>query len=215
MSHGRACTRVSYEGKNWGEGAENILVIVVFMWKETGKEKIIATGRILELYEKEWEIDGRIKLFENARRPPGVRLIFERDAKILLTREFRGEHKTFDYRLPGGKVFDRITDMKAYTGDMLEAARNAAVIEAREECGITLELQNLELFRLSACGATIEWDLYYFITRDFEFRGTQDLGEDEFITFDWYTEEQVVGLVRSGQISEDRTKGILWEYFLR
>jgi len=27
------------------------------MWKETGKENILATGRIIELYEKEYEIE--------------------------------------------------------------------------------------------------------------------------------------------------------------
>lgn len=185
------------------------------MWKETGKENILATGRIIELYEKEWEIDGRIKLFENARRPPGVRLIFERENTILLTKEFRGEHKVFDYRLPGGKVFDRIADMKAYTGEMIEAAISAAVIEAQEECGMIVKKEDIELFSLSHCGATIDWDLYYFIIREFQMTASQDLGEDEFITFDWYTERQIIDLVRSGQISEDRTKGVLWEYFLK
>jgi hypothetical protein len=48
------------------------------MWKDTGITHILATGRILELYEKEWEIDGKIKRFENARRPPWVRMIFEK-----------------------------------------------------------------------------------------------------------------------------------------
>lgn len=84
------------------------------MWKETGKINILATGRIIELYEKEFDFDGNMRLFEYARRPPGVRLLFERDGKILLTKEYRDEHANFDYRLPGGKVFDRITDMKAY-----------------------------------------------------------------------------------------------------
>lgn len=185
------------------------------MWKETGKENILATGRIIELYEKEYEIEWKIKLFENARRPPGVRLIFEREWKILLTKEYRGEHKTFDYRLPGGKVFDRIVDMKAYTWDMLDATWTAAIIEAKEECGIIIEPRNIELFSLSHCGATIEWDLYYFIVREFQMTGAQDLGEGEYITFDWYTQDEVIEFVRTWQMSEDRTKGVLWEYFLK
>lgn len=48
------------------------------MWKETGKINILATGRITELCEVEYEIDGKLKMFENARRPPGVRLLFEK-----------------------------------------------------------------------------------------------------------------------------------------
>ena len=98
---------------------------------------------------------------------------------------------------------------------MLEAAKDAAIIEAKEECGIIVKRQDIEFFSISHCGSMIEWDLYYFIVRIFVPGEQEGLGEDEFITFDWYTEEQVVDLVRSGQISEDRTKGILWEYFLK
>jgi hypothetical protein len=85
--------------------------------------------------------------------------------------------------------------MKAYEGDMLEAAKNAAMIEAKEECGILIRKENIELFSISHCGATIEWDLYYFIIRDFEETGTQDLGEGEYITFDWYKKEEIVEFV--------------------
>jgi ADP-ribose pyrophosphatase len=98
---------------------------------------------------------------------------------------------------------------------MLDAARTAAIIEAKEECGIIIQPENIELFSLSHCGATIEWDLYYFIIREFEMTGAQDLGEGEYITFDWYTQDEVIEFVRSGQMSEDRTKGVLWEYFLK
>jgi 8-oxo-dGTP pyrophosphatase MutT (NUDIX family) len=154
-------------------------------------------------------------MFENARRPPGVRLLFQKDSKILLTKEYRSEHKIFDYRLPGGKVFDRIVDMDKFTGKMIDAATNAAIIEAREECGIIVNPDNLELLNISHCGATIEWDLYYFIIRDFTETGKQNLGDDEFITFDWYTQDEIIDLVKNKSISEDRTKGILWEYFLK
>ncbi len=185
------------------------------MWKETGKINILITGRIIELYEKEYEIKGKFKMFENARRPPGVRLLFEKDWKILLTKEYRSEYKAFDYRLPGGKVFDTLAKMKDYTWDMIEAAKTAAIIEAKEECGITVGENDLELLSVSHCGATIEWDLYYFIIREFVLTDEQELGEDEYITFDWYTYEQIVDLVSHWCISEDRTKGILWEYFLK
>ncbi|MBX9809018.1 NUDIX domain-containing protein [Candidatus Gracilibacteria bacterium] len=185
------------------------------MWKETGKINIIATGQIIELYEKEYEIDGKLKMFENARRPPGVRLLFEKVGKILLTKEYRSEHNGFDYRLPGGKVFDRIADMKQFTGDILDAAKNAAIIEAQEECGIVVDKKDLELFTTSHCGATIEWDLYYFIVQKFILTDIQALEEGEYITFDWYSEDEIIDLARNGSISEDRTKGVLWEYFLK
>ena len=89
---------------------------------------------------------------------------------------------------------------------MLDAAKNAAIIEAREECGIEVEIENLELLSISHCGATIEWDLYYFLVRDFTETGTQDLGEGKYITLDWYSREDITELVRDKKISEDRTK---------
>lgn len=80
---------------------------------------------------------------------------------------------------------------------MLEAAKDAAIIEAKEECGIIVQSENLELFSISHCGATIEWDLYYFIVREFVMTDTQDLGEGEYITYDWYSQDQIVDLVRN------------------
>jgi len=49
-------------------------------------------------------------VFETARRAPGVRLIIVRDGQMLITREFRNELDDYDYRLPGGKVFDTLDE---------------------------------------------------------------------------------------------------------
>lgn len=70
------------------------------MWTKTGKENILGSGRIVELIEYEVDLGNKKKMFELARRAPGVRMIFERKDKILLTREFRGENDGYDYRLP-------------------------------------------------------------------------------------------------------------------
>src|ERR1041384_1882054 len=72
--------------------------------------------------KKEWEIVFKGSLiavekhitkgFERAVRPPGVRLILQNEAgEILMTKEFRKEQGKYDYRLPGGKVFD---DLESY-----------------------------------------------------------------------------------------------------
>ncbi len=89
----------------------------------TGHENILAAGKMLELVQFEVDIAGKKKTFETARRAPGVRLIFERDGKILLSREYRREIASYDYRLPGGKVFDTLTEFKAFEGDIAVAAR--------------------------------------------------------------------------------------------
>jgi hypothetical protein len=76
-------------------------------------ENIVAKGKIFELVQLE-QPDGRI--FEVARRTPGVRLIIPDYAteKILLTKEFRRELNDFDYRLPGGKVFDTLDEFELH-----------------------------------------------------------------------------------------------------
>jgi len=60
---------VSVERENCITQTQNILIEKI-MWKETGNVHILATGKLLELYEKEYEIEGKRKVFENVRRPP-------------------------------------------------------------------------------------------------------------------------------------------------
>lgn len=89
-------------------------------------EQIDYSGSIFEIVRQE-QPDGRF--FEIARRAPGVRLIItdKEQEKLLLTREFRQELQDWDYRLPGGKVFDTLEEYSKFRdsgGDMvLELAK--------------------------------------------------------------------------------------------
>src|SRR5258707_8180761 len=101
------------------------------------KEIIQATGRIFELVQIP-KPDGRV--FEVARRAPGVRLVIADKTKkqVLLTREHRWELDGWDYRLPGGKVFDTIKEFETFrqSGEpILAAATKKAKEEAAEEAG--------------------------------------------------------------------------------
>lgn len=71
-------------------------------------EKIIAEGNMFEIVHQDFDLgSGKIKTFEFARRSPGTRAIVKNAVgEILMTREYRLETQGFDYRLPGGKVFD-------------------------------------------------------------------------------------------------------------
>jgi hypothetical protein len=59
----------------------------------------------------------KTKGFEHAVRPPGLRLVLKKDGRIVLTKEYRSEYNAFDYRLPGGKVFDSLEAFLAVRGD--------------------------------------------------------------------------------------------------
>lgn len=168
-------------------------------------EKITHSGRIIEVVEHEVEHKGKKKIFEVARRSPGTRLIIPKGDTILITSEFRHEIGAYDYRLPGGKVFDTLDEYHAALineTDINVAAANAAIKEAHEEVGV--EVESLSLFHKSTCGATMVWDLFYFVVGKFT-ESEQHLEEGEDITFQYIPREKVKEMCFDGSISEERS----------
>lgn len=183
------------------------------------KEEIRYKGKIFEVVLESVEIDGKILEFEKVRRSPGVRLIIgDGQGNILLTREFRRELLKFDYRLPGGKVFDSLDEFNEFkqgNGDIVERAKQAAIKEAREETGYVLPA--LEHYSTSKLGATVEWDLHYFVAWvDKSEQGTQELEVGENIEVVWLGEEEVRRLIlESDTFSEERSVATLMKFFHR
>jgi 8-oxo-dGTP pyrophosphatase MutT (NUDIX family) len=174
-------------------------------------EKTMYSGKIFEVIQKEINLGKTTKIFEIARRSPGTRLLIIKDKKILIAKEYRHEHKGYDYRLPGGKVFDTLKEYsdKCKSNNILQFAIDAAKKECLEETGLIAK--KIKLYYISKAGATIEWDLYYFIVTDFT-ESKQQLEEGEDITFEWKTFKEVKKLCLSNKINEDRTIGILLKY---
>jgi 8-oxo-dGTP pyrophosphatase MutT (NUDIX family) len=176
-------------------------------WKMVFKGDLLA----IEKHEK--------KGFERAVRAPGVRLILKNDKdEFLLTKEFRSEINAHDYRLPGGKVLDSLTEFLAIRDNPQElerAAERAARLEAKQETGVD-EIHNLTLLTKSGAGASVSWDLYYF-TGNIGAMSEQELEEDERergIEVGFYTKENVLEMLKSGEIGEARTIGVLFKYLL-
>lgn len=176
-------------------------------------ETILFQWKIIEVVSQE-QSDGR--KFEIARRSPGVRMIITDGSRILITKEWRNEQNGFDYRLPGGKVFDSLREYeeKLQSGwDMIQYAEEAIRRECREETGLIAH--TLKLFSISRAGATIEWDLYYFIVDTFEESPKgQELEHGEHITPEWIAIDDVKKMCLDGRIQEDRTVGVLLRYIL-
>jgi ADP-ribose pyrophosphatase len=178
------------------------------------QEHIAATGKIFELVQTT-QPDGRV--FEKARRAPGVRLIIpdRESGKLLLTREFRTELNDWDYRLPGGKVFDSLLEFESFRSsgkDILEPATSKAKAEGLEEAG--LDIAALELFRKSTLGATVEWDLYVFeVTEWSRAESGQQLEAGEQIEADaWFTYADVETMILEGQMQEERIALVLLQW---
>ena len=175
-------------------------------------EKITHKGKIIEVVQKEVEQKGKKMTFEYARRSPGVRLIVPKGGQILLTKEFRHEAGGYDYRLPGGKVYDSLDEYNAALAagvDIAEAAKKAASKEAHEEIGI--DVKDLTFFHKSICGATVMWDLFYFVVNKFE-EGMQHLEAGEDISVGFFDKDKVRQMCLDGSINEERSALVLLRY---
>lgn len=174
-------------------------------------EEIFAKGKLFEIVHLKQD-DGRV--FEVARRAPGVRLIIhdESAGKVLLTKELRHELGEWDYRLPGGKVFDSLDEFEAFrtnSEDILGAAKQKAIEEAQQEAGV--EVADLSLYKKSVLGATVEWDLYVFETNNWRLSVEgQELEVGEKIEADtWVTYDEVRKMALNGAMAEERVALIL------
>ncbi len=175
-------------------------------------EKITHKGKIIEVVQKDVDQNGKIKNLEFARRSPGVRLIISQGDEILLTKEFRHETGGYDYRLPGGKVYDSLDEYNAALGsyvDISEAAKKAAIKEASEEVGI--DVKDISFLHRSICGATVVWDLFYFLVKDF-LKTSQHLEEGEDIQVQTFSKEEVKKMCLDGRIGEERSALVLLRY---
>ena len=178
------------------------------------KSSIVFSGKIGEVIHTV-QPDGR--LFEKFCRPPGSRLIIiSPQNKILITKEFRDETNNYDLRLPGGKVCDTLDEynkLRENSEDIQEAARAGAIKEAREEAGIIIN--NLEFITKATAGATVEWDLYYFLIKDYEEHPEgQSLEAGEDISIVWMSIDEIKKAIKNGQMQEWRSVGVLLSLFL-
>jgi len=169
--------------------------------------------------EEEFIVNGETKLVKRdmVRRSPGVRALIVDNGRILLSKEYRYELQKWDYRLPGGKVFDSLKEYKrALENDtVLEAAEKTVRKEAKEEVGINIK--NQTLFKISAAGARVIWDLYYYEVTDYEIvEDGQRLEENEFVEgFVWKTFDEIKEMCIKQEISEDRSVGVILTYILK
>jgi 8-oxo-dGTP pyrophosphatase MutT (NUDIX family) len=175
-------------------------------------EKITHKGKLIEVVQRNVEQNGKIKTFEFARRSPGIRLIISKGDNILLTKEFRHEIGGYDYRLPGGKVYNSLdeynTALKSHI-DIARAAKDTAIKEAYEETGINVK--DITFLHRSICGATIVWDLFYFLVEDFT-DTDQHLEDGEDIKVQMFNRDEIRKMCLDGRIGEERSALIMLRY---
>jgi ADP-ribose pyrophosphatase YjhB (NUDIX family) len=176
-------------------------------------EDVVAKGKIFELVQTT-QPDGRV--FEVARRAPGVRILIadKPNKRLLLSREFRKELNAWDFRLPGGKVFDTLDEFETHrqsSDDILEAAKRKAVAESKEEVGIIAA--GMDLITVSTLGATVEWDLYVFEALDWQETTEQELEPGEEVEAgNWFSYEEAQRMILEGKMQEHRIALVLLQW---
>jgi len=183
----------------------------MFVFMKILKEKVIFQWKIVEIVHQLVKIEDQELVFEIARRSPGVRLIICDKNKILLTKEYRKEIKGWDYRLPGGKVFDTLTEYNKNKKNIKKYALVAAKRECEEEVGLVP--QDSKLYYISQAWATVERDLYYYIVTKFTTHTKwQQLELGEYIDVEWKTKKEILSLIQKWEMHEDRSVGVLMRY---
>ncbi len=178
------------------------------------EEKIVYQGKMIEIVHESVFSNGKEIVLEKGRRAPGVRLIIETpDGGFLISKEQR-HGIGMDYRLPGGKVFDSLTEYNEFllnqksSDEILEKAKEAAIKEGIEEAGI--KILDMELFCVSHCGGSFEWDLYYFIVKKYEEVG-QQLEEHEKIEIIKVSKPELLETALN-KMQEDRSVAVLLKF---
>jgi len=174
-------------------------------------DTITFQGKIVEVVEFS-SPDGK-KVFEKARRAPGTRLIIPLgEDSILLTKEYRQEIDGYDFRLPGGKVFDSLEEYNNFLRsgeDIILPATKKAKEEAKQEVG--LEVKDLEHIYTSVLGATMQWDLLYFVIKE-SIRSEQELEHGEDIEVVEVSRDDALKMCLDGRMSEERSALVLMRY---
>ena len=180
--------------------------------KEVYEGKIVGVKRQL-MKEPTREIE-----YEWAYRSPGTRGLIVKDNKILITKEYRPSQESYDYRIPGGKVFETLKEyqevLKKGKEHITHAAKERIIIECLEETGIIVN--KLNHIHTSKCGATMRWDLFYYLITDFEEHPQgQELDHGEIIEPIWKTFEEVKEMCINKEIKEDRTVAVLLRFIIQ
>ena len=180
-------------------------------------EEILFEGKTFQIVRKRFDNNDKSINVEIAKRSPGVRLIIVKNKKILIIKEFRFELNDYDYRLPGGKVFDKLKEYQESLKNeenILNHAIEAAKKECSEEAGMIVK--KIRHYATSNAGLTVQWDLFYFVVDDFEESASgQNLGYAEEIYPEWKTFDEIKQLCLDDKMKEYRSVGVILSYILK
>ncbi len=163
--------------------------------------KTVFKGKILTLELDEVELpDGKTAYRECVRHSGGSAVLFVKDNKVLLVKQFRYVYGKPIYEIPAGKLNDG------------EDAKIAAARELEEETGYKAELSHL-LDIYPTPGYTDEIIHIYFADK-YKITG-QKLDEGEFLNYCFIDIETVLKMIENGEISDAKTVVAVYKFLLK
>ena len=160
--------------------------------------KVIYDGKILTLtLDTVILADGSEAKREIVRHSGGAAVLFIKDNKVMLVRQFRYAYGKEMYEIPAGMVNDG------------EDAKSAAARELEEETGYKAELVHLVDIYPSP-GYTDEIVHIYAATN--AKLSCQNLDEGEFLNAEFVPFEKVLSMIESGEICDAKTVTAIYKY---
>ncbi|MGN0803775.1 MAG: NUDIX domain-containing protein [Candidatus Coproplasma sp.] len=160
--------------------------------------KLIYDGKILSLYVDDVTLpDGKTSKRECVRHCGGAGVLFIKDGKVALVKQYRYLYGKEIYEIPAGKI------------DKGEDPAVASQRELREEAGYKAEVKHL-LNIYPSPGYTDEI-IYIYYAEGGEYVGGK-LDEGEFLNCEFFTLEEVIKKIESGEICDAKTVCAVYKY---
>lgn len=167
----------------------------------TVQKHYVYQGKIISVRCDEAALpDGRPCKREMVEHPGGASVLYVRDGKVLLVRQFRYAYQEEIYEIPAGKL------------DRGEDPAKAAARELEEEAGVTAK--SLEhLYTIYPTPGYTNEKIYIYLAKDTE-QGRAHLDEGEFLNVEYMPLAQVREKIESGEIRDAKTIIAIQHYLL-
>ena len=169
--------------------------------EQTVKKNYIYEGKILKLRRDDARLpDGRPCVREIIEHSGGACVLYVKEGKVLLVRQYRYAYGESLYELPAGKL------------EIGEDPKNAALRELEEEAGVLAEELKLLFVMYPTPGYTNEKIYIYQAVSGKETAISPD--EDEFLDVEYLPLDKVKAMLKNGDIRDGKTIVALQAYLL-
>lgn len=170
--------------------------------EQTVRKNYIYEGKILKLRRDDARLpDGRPCVREIIEHSGGACVLYVKEDKVLLVRQYRYAYGESLYELPAGKL------------EIGEDPKNAALRELEEEAGVLAEELKLLFVMYPTPGYTNEKIYIYQAVSGKETATSPD--EDEFLDVEYLPLDKVKEMLKTGEIKDGKTIVALQAYLLK